>query len=296
MAPNKDIVNYIHSMLEQNYEISAISQQLESQGFAKKDIETATDYVYATYYHKGDVKKSPDQYKTQPKHKIGTHEIGILVLIIFGVALIGLALIFVLSSPDTVEQPTIRQPVIDREPDAIVEEPVIEVPDEIILEDDEPVIDEPIAIDQPADDFVAGILDTRTEESISEPYNSNNNYNNRQIGLKVDYFKDVDPNEALLFCGEYTETKSQYCIIDVAVAARNENLCTQVASDSIRDDCYLELILSNIGDEETCDSIANAYKRASCKQLVSITDSGDSGIVVAERDPEDAINFFDVVQ
>lgn len=296
MAKNLELITYIYNNLQQGYPLDSIKNQLKTQGFSEKEINQSVDFVYANYFHQDNatMKKNYPDYQTPKGKKVGVNEIAILVIIIFGVALIGFALVFILSSGGDI---VIQNPDANK-PEVVQPENPTEV---IIPEKETPVVEKPtipeVTPTTPTNtnsDVIAKLTDPLQGKPIEDPYDETERYTDRQIELKVDYFKQSNPSEALRFCEMYSEIKRNYCIIEVGVAAERVEYCEKITKDSTKDDCYLENILNDQGDLLTCESISNSYKKNTCKTLITMrTQTINQGL--SGNDPADAINYGDII-
>lgn len=334
---DSQVVEYVRSTLAQGYSVDAISKVLRDQGISPSEIKSAFDMAYAQNYYesqKDPSRKNYEDYKLPSSKKIGVPQIGIIILILFGVTLLGFAIVMLLSDP--VSDPpvsTTRPPVDTQRPEVPTTPttpsqsgngaPIIlendssieaDTNDSIVVQPpsgsngvengrDSSIIVDPAPPTQPSQPSTPSgttqpsqpitVTDPMGGSSISDPFNPDISYSNRQIELKVQHFKVHNPQEALKFCDLRSGFSKEYCIIDVATASRNVALCERVSDDSVRDDCYLEFILKNIEGEEFCANILNAFKRSSCRQLASLQVGTPS--TPTPRDPTQAINYLDTI-
>jgi len=307
VAKNLELITYIYNNLQQGYPLDSIKKQLISQGFSGKEIDQSVDFVYANYFHQDNatMKKNYPDYQTPKGKKIGVNNIVILILIIFGVSLIGFALVFILSSggdTDTSVIPDeVPSAVIPDEnpnvviPDAVIpnETPVIDDTPEVLEPEDTPDVIEPV-VDDDYVDLQTKIMDPFQGAPIEEGFNEGEGYTHRQIELKVAFFKEENPAEALRFCGMYSEIKENYCVIEVAVASERVDYCEKVSDSRTKDDCYLEIILTELGDALTCESISNTYKKNTCKTLIKMRTMTPEQFA-SGNSPEDAINAGNII-
>ena len=324
--PDNNLINYVYTYLQQGYEISAITQGLLNQGFSQKQINSAVDFVYANYYYQNQpnpVKQGFTNYRAEPIHKhLGVAEISIFLLIIFGVSLIGIALVFILSSPSDEVLTQNEYSNIDhtlQNENSInsnnnnnnnnindinnnIQEDQTQINKIKINETKEHenriIFDEEVQEKKIEEESI--IRSITTKESITEPFDSSKEYTQRQIEIKVSYFAENNPSEAKRFCDIITnDISKQYCYLEIASKSGVEGFCEDITSGQIKDDCYRELVFEGSGDEQTCLKVSNDFKQKGCLDFlkiesmkVKLDNSENSNEPI---NPEDDINYYEEI-
>jgi hypothetical protein len=298
MAPRSDLVTYVYNSLKSGYALDAIKQQLLTQGFPLADINAAVDYVYATYYYSqgnDSIKKDPSAYKIPDAKKIGVPEIAVFILLVFGVALIGFAVVFMIFSNKikTIETPVVDNSEIDNSGNSNVNVPIDDNSGNVVINRTKPSSGVPINNTGSGNNPIFVNNGNGGSITTSNPDNSNTNYDivnsgslleedpthfdsntfysTRQIEIAIDNLGLSNPDEAAKFCTKYAnKAKEEYCYVNLATKSEMPRFCEKISTNSIKDDCYLEMVISDVGNPENCPKIANAYKRESCVQLIAV--------------------------
>jgi hypothetical protein len=276
--PDSNLVNYIWTYLHQGYTIDSIRGSLKKQGYKQKDINFAVDYIYANYYYgQGENNYPQNQQPTNyaPSHKEfhapHAKEIMFVVVILFGVMIMGTAFVFILgNNASDVSIPEVNE--ID----------IYDYEDPVAVESDDTPPDEPVESNEDTPRFDGNTnsntqnnnqvvtQNRNTPQDIKEKFDASKEYTRRQIDLKVDYFSQSDPKEATKFCDILdTVDEQDFCYIDVAKNARNSGYCTYIKTNQYKDTCYFEMVLDGI-DNNVCSKIANPTQNKNCNEVVKI--------------------------
>jgi len=303
---NQSLASYIYNSLHQGYTLSSIRAQLASQGYSIKDINSAVDYVYATYYYgenSGDPRPTYVQSQSKPVgNSIHISNIIIPVLVIFAVLIFGFAGIFVLSSnnSETLAYPAeqsvsdISRPISDTtaSEDAALNSEVSENSIKggtSAQSNSNTIVPESTSADNAIEQNVA-VIPSQTF------FDANIAYTKRQIDEKVSLLAESNPREAMVFCDAYQfEDQTLICYGIVASKSGNSGYCMQVPEGKYRDDCYLGMVVDATGSTQECNLIDNAYKRDNCRRLadinVQIFELKSTPPQTNRLNPEDAINY-----
>lgn len=305
--PNQELVNYIWTYLHQGYSLTSIRDSLIHQNYVKKDINLAVDYIYANYYYG----ENPNPYKkpypkTQsPPHHVfeGIHHLTLKSLILMGIVLIGFSFVLVIFLNLGSEE-IISPDAIDLTEDFNeTTEVVNDITPEIVNDNSSGLVN----------DNSSKIVDLNEEESkivvpertysgdISEGFDTDISYTNRQVELKVDYFSSRNPKEAIKFCNYYSrDIETYFCYRDVAIGSGNPAYCDLIGNQTEKDDCYLSCVLENVNSGSVCNNIVESKKKDNCYKIVDINEKakelGDLEVPDEPKtDLDEAADYYGVV-
>jgi hypothetical protein len=290
-SPKNELTNYIWTYLQQGYPLASIKERLISQGYKLKEINAAIDYVYANYYY-SQQPNSPQQarYPVSQGHP-STNNIILISIVILGIILLitAVSLLIFGNGSNSTNQPSF--------PQSPIEKPIVVLP----VENENPSTIETPSIQKNESPAAIPVPPPSNNQVIlgdsPEKYNPSQVYTKRQLDLLVEQMSLYDYNEALKYCVAYpSEVEREYCTSTVAEYSLNIGLCERISSESIKDDCYLKIILDENADGTYCNNIRNAYKRDNCMRFVEAMKMRDSTIQIetSENRPEDAINYYAV--
>lgn len=105
------------------------------------------------------------------------------------------------------------------------------------------------------------------EEDLKKQNISNENLENLQelkISEIIKVSKD-DPTKAISMCSLVNPKFSDNCILEIAEAAKNSELCFKIQEISIKDGCFLNFALK--GNYSLCEYINDKYQKDGCNVL-----------------------------
>lgn len=277
---DKNLVNYIWNYLHQGYTLDAIRQSLLQQGYTKTLINATIDYIYANYYyskHNNSYQKPfiPQQSDTSSSSSKIHHGV-LYVFIIMGIVLIGGSFIFVLmNTGDSLEFEDRHNDDYDSLYQNIPQKKTS------FDNDDNEIIDS----SSQNEDSDTSYIDENTEikkQVSTEKFDASKTYTSFQIEQKISEIGKKNPAEAIKFCDLLEGIKVYYCYKDIAVISRNSQYCEKIDKQSIKDNCYFQMVLEDI-DNNVCHLIQENYIRKNCENIININEREKEFQILKEK-------------
>jgi len=290
--PDTNLVNYIWTYLHQGYSLTSIRDSLSKQGYSKKDINSAIDYIYANYYYSqnsNSYKSYNPQVQTtavsNSSKKPTSHK---SILALFGILaifliIVSFSVVFFMNNSDadydtsyisTDDSLDSRFDYVSDSYESSVDDSNIKNPiDEVDLDSQNS--------ENLVDDSDLNIPDVKpitksVGVNIEDDFDKNVDYSYAQIQSKVNYFSETNPKEALKFCNYYDDdVKKYYCYQDIAKISENIAFCRKIPIKKYKDDCFFSSVLDDFNSGSACDLIEDSHKKQTCLRIVDLNNQAN---------------------